>query len=102
MLALEIRGACQPTTMPVVTAASTPEAGTPDASSASAGRYAAYPLSSEIVISTRLSSSRRRISAITNPTASPISTPPVAPRTNSIPASHSEKPPPIAAAAATL
>ena len=46
--------------------------------------------------STGGSSSRLRISAITQPTASPIAMPPVAPSTNSSPASASENVPPTA------
>lgn len=97
MLAVEMRGACQPMTMPAVTAASTPEQ-----PSRSAGRYAAYPLSREIVISTGMSFSRRRTSAMSQPTASPTRMPPAPPSTNSMPASHSENDPHTAAAAATL
>ena len=79
-----------------MTAASTPE--TP---SASAGRYAAKPVNSEIVISTGTSSRRRRTTATTQPTTSPIATPPNTARTNSPSAARNEKLPPMAAATAT-
>ena len=54
------------------------------------------------MISTGTSSSRRRISASSQPAARPTSTPPAAPSTNSTLASISEKLPPSAAAAANL
>ncbi len=55
----------------------------------------------EIVISTGTSSSRRRTSAITLPTMSPMAMPPITATTNSTLASSSEKLPPTAAATAT-
>ena len=81
--------------MPVGTAARTPEAPT-----ASAGTKAAYPLRSEIVMLTWGSGMRARMVAMTQPTASPMATPPIAPTTNRRPASASEKLPPTTAATA--
>ena len=76
-------------------------ASTPEAPSASAGMNAAYPLRSETVMLSCVSLTRLRISAITQPTTSPIATPPRPPATNFRPASAREKLPATTAATAT-
>jgi len=59
-------------------------------------------VSSEIEISVVGSSSGSRMRATTQPTASPIATPPMAPSTRFVPASASEKLPVTTAAVAYL
>ena len=75
---------------------------TPDAPSRSAGRKAAYGVSSEIVISTGVSSRRLRICAMTHPTATPIAPPPSIAPAKVTTAVVGENPPPTAVATAML
>ena len=73
---------------------------TPEASSRSAGRNAAYGVRSEIVISTGVSSMRARMCAMSHPTATPMITPPrIAPANRTI-APAGEKTAPAATARA--
>src|ERR1700733_6710844 len=82
--------------MPVVTAASTPEA-----PNALAGTNAAYPLTSEIVTLISGSGVRFRSSATIHPTARPIATPPAADAASETVAGPSENDPATTATTAT-
>ncbi len=83
-----------PSSSPVTTTASTP-----DAPASSAGRYASQGVSSETTPSATGSSMRERTFATSQPTTSPISSPPRAATTNSHAMSNAETDPPMAATA---